>query len=238
MNLHTLALALTLSASPDAGVAPEAPPAAVKKAPLPPDVKELVDRMQAFYEKTTNFTAAFKQEYTYKLFKRTTVSTGQVLFLKPALMRWEYATPGPKTFVLAKDRVLMHDPAAKLITRAALDTSQLSASVTFLFGVGKLENEFSIQKKACAKCTGIQLELTPLVPDPRFKKIFLEVDEKTASVLKSTVIDPDGSENAISFSDLHTNVDGVTEDKFHIAPPPGTQLQDFLKPGGAPDAGN
>jgi outer membrane lipoprotein carrier protein len=96
-----------------------------------------------------------------------------------------------------------------------------------LFGVGKLENEFNIVKTTCAKCTGTQLELTPFVPDARFKKILLEVDEKTASVIKSTVIDPDGSENAISFIGLKTNV-GINETHFKITPPPGTQVQDFL----------
>jgi|GEM_PF-317903 outer membrane lipoprotein carrier protein len=207
------------SPSPDAGVV-------VKKVELAPDVKLLVDRVQAFYEKTQDFTADFKQEYTYKAFKRTQVSSGAVTFKKPALMRWEYAKPSPKTFVLAGDRVYAHDPEAKLLTVAAMNTNQLSASVTFLFGVGKLENEFSIVKKACAKCTGTQLELTPLVADPRFKKIYLEVDEKSAMVIKSTVIDPDGSENAISFLALKTNV-GVNETFFVMRPPPGTQVQDF-----------
>lgn len=209
----------------DAGVAP------VKKAALAPDVKALVDRVQAFYEKTKDFTADFKQDYTYKAFKRTVTSSGKVLFKKPqgsmpSLMRWEYEKPNPKTFVLAGDRVLAHDPEAKLVTAAAISTNQLSASVTFLFGVGKLENEFDIVKKACAKCTGTQLEMTPLVPDPRFKKILLEVDEKTAMVTKSTVIDPDGSENAISFINLVTNV-GVADSAFKISPPPGTQVQDY-----------
>jgi outer membrane lipoprotein carrier protein len=203
----------------DAGVA-------VQKAELAPDVKALVDRVQAFYEKTQDFTADFKQDYTYKAFKRTQSSSGKVTFKKPALMRWEYEKPSPKTFVLAGERVLAHDPEAKLVTVANIATNQLSASVTFLFGVGKLENEFSIVKKACAKCTGTQLEMTPLVADPRFKRILLEVDEKTAMVIKSTVIDPDGSENAITFLSLTSNV-GINESHFRITPPPGTQVQDF-----------
>ena len=229
--LHAAATDAGVVSKPDAGVAVVKPAdagvPAVKKAELAPDVKALVDRVQAFYEKTQDFTADFKQDYTYKAFKRTQSSSGKVTFKKPALMRWEYEKPSPRTFVLAGDRVFAHDPEAKLITRAALSTNQLSASVTFLFGVGKLENEFSIVKKACAKCTGTQLELTPLVPDPRFKKILLEVDEKTAQVIKSTVIDPDGSQNAISFLNLTTNV-GINESHFKLTPPPGTQVQDFL----------
>lgn len=213
--------------APDAGVFD----AGVARAPLAPEVKALVDRVQAFYEKTQDFTADFKQDYTYKAFKRTQSSSGKVTFRKPALMRWEYEKPSPKTFVLAGDRVFAHDPEAKLLTRAAIATNQLSASVTFLFGVGKLANEFAIVKKSCARCTGVQLEMTPLIPDTRFKRILLEVDEKTAQVLKSTVIDPDGSENAITFLNLTTNV-GITEAQFRLSPPPGTQVQDFLS--GAP----
>lgn len=208
----------------DAGVSLDG---GVKKAELAPEVKALVDRVQAFYEQTQDFSAEFKQEYTYKAFKRTQVSTGTVTFKKPALMRWEYLKPAAKTFVLAGNRVFAHDPEAKLVTRAALNSNQLSASVTFLWGQGKLADEFSIVKKACAKCTGTQLELTPLVADPRFKRILLEVDEKSAMVIKSTVIDPDGSENAISFLALKTNV-GIDENHFKISPPPGTQVQDFL----------
>lgn len=229
MMIHALVLATMLSAT-DGGTADAA---------LAPEVKALVDRVQAFYEKTGDFTADFKQEYLYKSFKRTVVSTGKVLFKKPGMMRWEYEKPTAKTFVLAGERVIAYDPEAKLLTRAAIDTNQLSASVTFLFGRGKLDSEFFIAKVACGKCTGTRLELTPRLPDPRFKKIYLEVDEKTAQVLKSTVIDPDGSENAISFLNLKTNV-GVKEEQFKVTPAPGTQFQDYLKngqPAPAADAG-
>jgi outer membrane lipoprotein carrier protein len=79
---------------------------------------------------------------------------------------------------------------------------------------------------------GVLLELIPLRPDPRFRKVLLEVDPTTAQVLKSTVVDPDGSVNAISFLRLKTNV--ALDDKvFKLVPPPGTQVQDFW----LPDAG-
>jgi len=205
---------------------PKAPAAAPAMAA---DVKALVDRMQAFYEKTSDFTAEFRQEYTYKAFKRTQTSTGTVIYKKPALMRWEYLTPGKKTFVLAGQKVYAYDPEAMLLTRASIATNQLSASVTFLWGQGKLADEFTITKKACDKCKGAVLELLPLKPDPRFKKVVLEVDPKSAQVLKSTVYDPDGSQNAISFLKLTTN-SGIDEKSFTLTPPPGTQVQDFLKP--------
>lgn len=216
----------------DAGVAVGSPTQTstpkTDAAPMSNEVKALVDRVQAFYEKTTDFSADFRQEYTYKAFKRTQTSSGTVIYKKPATMRWEYQKPTPRTFVLAGDKVYALDPEALTLTKASIATNQLSASVTFLWGQGKLDKEFAITQKPCPKCSGTLLELDPLKPDPRFQKVRLEVDPKTAQVLKSTVIDPDGSENAITFSALKTNV-GIDEKAFKIVPPAGTQVIDLTQ---------
>ena len=239
-----VAVAQAAVPTPDAGVppaaarapatakAPAAPRAAAAASPKPaklePAVQALVERMQAFYEKTQDFRAGFRQDYSYKTFKRKQTSTGTVTFKKPGLMRWDYAKPAPKTFVLAGEKIYAHDPAAQSLTVAKIDTSQLSASVTFLFGKGKLADEFAISRGACTDCKGTLLVLDPLKPDPRFRQVRLEVDPSTAQVLRSIVVDPDGSENAISFLDLKTNV-GVAQDFFAINPPKGTHIEDFTK---------
>jgi outer membrane lipoprotein carrier protein len=218
-------------------------PAALDAGAPPPDpaVKALVERVQAFYEKTEDFTADFRQEYAYQASRRTQVSTGTVTYRKPAMMRWEYLTPSPRTFVLAQDRAYLYDPQARLLTRSALQTNQLSASVTFLWGQGKLADEFSITAVPCAACAavgpthpraGVLLLLTPRRQDPRFREVRLEVDPASAQVLRSTVVDPDGSENTITFLGLKANV-GVDKSVFVLSPPPGTQLQDYLGAGGS-----
>jgi outer membrane lipoprotein carrier protein len=222
--------------------APQAPQAAPKAEPAPrpkpgsqvaPEVRELVERMQAFYEKTQDFEARFKQDYRYQAFKRSQSSTGTVLYRKPALMRWDYDKPNARTFVLAGQKVYAYDPQAQTLSVAKVDTSQLSASVTFLFGQGRLADEFSIARGPCEPCKGVLLVLDPLKPDPRFRQVRLEVDPKTAQVLKSTVVDPDGSENTIAFTDLKTNV-GVGAERFKINPPEGTRVDDLTQPQAAP----
>lgn len=195
---------------------------------MAPEVKALVDRMQAFYEKTSDFTAGFRQEYTYKIARRTQSSSGKVFFLKPAMMRWEYEKPSPKVFVLAQEKAYAYDPEALTLTITNVKTNELSASVTFLMGVGRLENEFSIARADCPACKGVQLELTPLRPDPRFQMVKLEVDPQTAQVLKSTVVDPDGSQNAISFFDLKTN-QGLSKDQFKLKTTDDTQVIDLTR---------
>lgn len=247
MLIETLLVTL-LSAQPTPQASPAQKPAAAAEskpaAPAPaaetgkgavaakgsvaPEVKPLVERMQSFYEKTDDFKAGFKQDYKYKTFRGTRTSTGTVTYKKPALMRWEYEQPSKRTFVLAGSKIYAYDPEAQSLSVAAVDTSKLSASVTFLFGQGRLADEFNITKGTCADCKGTLLVLDPVRPDARFKQVRLEVDPKTAQVLKSTVVDPDGSENAIAFLDLKTNV-GVAADSFTINPPEGTRVDDFTK---------
>jgi outer membrane lipoprotein carrier protein len=215
-------------AKPEAAKADATAKAEPARQPMAPEVKDLVDRMQAFYERTEDFTSTFKQDYTYKAFKRTQSSSGKVTFKKPALMRWEYEKPAAKTFVLAGEKVYAYDPEARTLTKASIGTNQLSASVTFLWGRGRLADEFAIARIACDKCQGTLLELTPYKPDPRFRKARLEVDPKSAQVLRSIVIDPDGSENAITFAELKTN-QGIAQDFFKLTPPEGTEIVDLTK---------
>lgn len=195
---------------------------------MTPDVRKWVDRMQDFYEKIQDFTARFEQQYRYKAFNRVQNSAGTVVFKKPGQMRWEYLRPTPKTFVLAHDRVYAHDPEAMTVTKANLGADQLSASVTFLWGKGRLADEFSIGKIDCADCKGPLLELTPLREDPRFQKIRLEIDPKSAQVVRSTVVDPDGSENSFRFLELKVN-QKVADEKFKLTPPDGTQVVDLTQ---------
>jgi outer membrane lipoprotein carrier protein len=200
-------------------------PAPAAERPMSPEVKALVDRMQGFYERTQDFTADFKQEYHYKTFNRTVLSTGTVAFQKPAKMRWEYLTPSKRSFVLSADRIYALDPEAQTLTKAALPTSQLSASVTFLWGKGKLSDEFDISRTECKECLGTLLTLVPKKPDARFREVQLDIDPKSAQVRRSIVIDPDGSKNTITFSTLKTNV-SLPKETFQLTPPPGTQIID------------
>jgi outer membrane lipoprotein carrier protein len=217
-------LLLLLASGPDAGMT---------SAPRPPEptqeVKAIVGRMQAFYERTQDFTANFQQAYAHKSFGRTTTSTGTVAFKKPAQMRWDYLTPSKRSFVLSGERVYAWDPSAQTLTRGALPTSELSSSITFLWGKGNLLDEFSIQRVPCPECQGALLVLTPKKTETRFRELRLELDPKTAQVRRTVVVDPDGSENSIVFSDLKTNT-GVGKERFILDVPEGTQVLDASPP--------
>jgi outer membrane lipoprotein carrier protein len=215
-------LSMVLALVPDAGgVSPAPEPTA--------EVKAIVERMQGFYEHTQDFTAAFQQNYAYKTFGRTVTSTGTVAFKKPAQMRWDYLTPAKRTFVLSGEKIYAWDPGAQTLTRADLPTSQLSSSVTFLWGKGRLLDEFTIVRLPCTECQGALLVLKPKKHETRFLELRLELDPKTAQVRKTVVVDPDGSENTIVFSDVKTNT-GLSKERFVLDVPEGTQVLDASPP--------
>jgi outer membrane lipoprotein carrier protein len=206
--------------------------------PMDPEVKKVVDAMQAFYEKNLDFEVHFDQRYHYASFNRTQESSGKVVFRKPRklgqgellapAMRWDYEKPSPKSIVVTGGFVYMYDPEAQQLTKAALNMEKLSASVTFLWGQGKLADEFFITRDGSQP--GLVLQLTPKKPDPRFDRVFMEVDPKTFQVTGTTVVDPDGSQNHMAFSQVKTD-QNIPDARFHLEPPPGTQTIDMTQGG-------
>jgi len=191
-------------------------------------LEQLVDRVQGFYEKIQDFSAQFEQRYLYKMFDRTQVSSGRVFFRKPALMRWDYEKPNKRSFLIAENQVLALDLAAMTLTKTSIDTDKLSAAVTFLWGRGNLKEEFHIGYAECKGCKEVRLELSPKKEEPRFQKLFLDVDPKTAQVMQSIVVDPDGSENRIRFFNWKEN-QNLKPEVFKLSVPDGTQFMDMTK---------
>jgi len=242
----SLALAGTATAAgkPKAKPAPAAKPSAkpaskAEASPgvaMDPAVKKVVDAMQAFYERNRDFEAHFDQSYHYTSFNRTQKSSGTVVIRKarklekgellaPA-MRWDYEKPEPKSIVVTGNAVYMYDPGAQQLTKAAMDKDQLSASVTFLWGQGQLADEFYITREKDKP--GMSLLLVPKKPDSRFDRIFMEVDPKTYAVSGTTVVDLDGSQNHMAFSQVKTD-QNVPNERFKLEPPAGTQVIDMTQ---------
>ncbi len=196
------------------------------KAPIDPEIAKAVEAMQRFYEGLKDFQADFKQTYTYKTFGRKTEATGKMKFMKQGgSMRWDYAKPDVKVFVVSNEKVYAYDQAAKLLTVSRIAADRLSASITFLWGQGRLDREFRITRATRKDLKdGIALELTPKVADPRFQKVFFLLDPKTFSVKASVVVDPDGSENHMTFTNPKQD-SGFGIEAFKIEPPADTQIK-------------
>src|SRR5271154_1966626 len=147
------------------------------------EVKAAVKSMQAFYEKAKDCSADFTQSYLNQAFKKTLTSTGKLRFKKPGMLRFDYLTPEPKFFVVKNDKITSYVPAAQQAMVGSFKADELSASVTFLFGKGNLESEFTVPPPDRHDLTaGTAMLLLPKRDDPRFSKIYFVVDPATSAV--------------------------------------------------------
>lgn len=187
----------------------------------------LVDKVQRFYEKTRDFRADFTQVYRYVSMGRTQKSAGTVEVKKPGLMRWDYVKPHPKQFVLDGRDLYLYEPEDRAVmVKRGFSSDSLSAAVTFLFGQGRLADEFRAERVVRPEYGAVVLALEPRKPQPGFSKVFFAIDEATGQVLTSIVIDAQGNENRIAFANVRTNT-GLEAKRFAFEVPKGTAVQEW-----------
>jgi outer membrane lipoprotein carrier protein len=200
-----LALALTLAVTVSADAAPA--PAA--------DAQALVRKVQAFYEKTRDLSAHFRQTYTYAGFGRRQVSAGTLQVKKPGMMRWEYQKPAPKTVVVKGSRLVQYEPEEnQAYVDEHFDSSGMSAALTFLLGKGDLTKEFDV-----ASGENGALLLRPKVEDPRVDQIVLVADAQ-GQIVSTRVMDGAGNVNEIQLEDVRRNT-GIPDAAFELKLPEG-----------------
>lgn len=197
-------------------------PASVELAQAP-SLEDVVLGMQRKYEGTTDFSATFTQQYTYTVLKRTQESQGTVLFKKPGLMRWDYSTPEAKTFAVADGKLtIWQKDDHTVMVDHCFKQDGLTASVSFLWGAGKITEQFDVAwfpGQFGAK-TDHHLQLTPKQPNTVFVRMILVVDPKSYEVKQSILVDPQGNVNRFLFSDLKLNR-GVKKESFVLTIPAG-----------------
>ncbi len=113
-----------------------------------PPEKEVVAKMQAFYDKAKDLKGKFKQVYTDSLYNRQRTSYGYLYVKKPGMMRWNYVKPERKSFIADGKVLWVCEPEDKQAFRNPLDTTNLSTGLTFLLGKGDLTKEFRPRSQA------------------------------------------------------------------------------------------
>lgn len=224
--------------APSLQVASEAPTLAVADPKLAAAVKAL----QKAYEGTNDFQANFTQRYTYALLRRTQESKGVVRFKKPGLMRWDYAEPTKKSFVVDGKKLWVHQPEdGTAMVDHCFKQDGLTASVAFLWGSGNIEEQFNVSwfDGVFGDKSDLHLALEPKEANSIFKRLILVVDPTSHRVKQSVVVDVNGNVNQFLYDDLKFN-GGVKESAFAFEPPKGTHVSRIpgsCDPGAAPTKG-
>jgi outer membrane lipoprotein carrier protein len=201
----------------------------VLQAAAAPAPKQLVERMQRFYERTVDFKAEFRQTQSNPIMGRKQIYDGVVRFKKPGKMRWDYQSPEKKLFVSDGKVLWMYEPEDAQAYRQPLSDSALPGAVAFLFGQGNLARDFEISQVGGddAKDYGAPgdpiLRLTPRAATAQYKSIVLDLDPTSFQVKQSFVFQTQGNVNQVTFRKVELNTkipDGV----FSWSPPTGTKI--------------
>jgi outer membrane lipoprotein carrier protein len=186
----------------------------------------VLTKVQAFYDKTTSFTADFSQEFFVKSHNVKKQSKGKVTFAKPGKMHWEYSEPKDNRVVSDGAILKVYEAANKQMFEQNVDKSQYPAALSFLVGGGKLGDVFNFElyDGATMNFAGGQVLVgTPKQPTPAYQKVLFYVDSATSQVRRVLIVDGQGNRNRFDFENPKVN-EPVREDRFKFVPPAGTQV--------------
>ena len=227
------------AAAPASGPPAGATPAAAPAPSTDPRLDAVVDAIQKTYDGTTDFSGSFTQKYTFTLLRRTEESRGEVKFKKPGLMRWDYAQPKVKSFVVDGKSLWLHSKEDNTaFVNACFKNDGLTASVAFLWGQGKIREQFDVKwfDGIFGDKSDHHLQLVPRQGNSIFAKLILVVDPKSSRVKQSIVVDPSGNVNQFIYANLKFNK-GLSEKDFTFTPPSGTHVARLPGSCDAPVAG-
>ena len=190
--------------------------------------RAIARRVQAFYAQTKDFSAGFRQHYTYVAIGRVEESEGVVQVKKPGMVRWDYAKPDRRTLYIEGRTLWIWRPDdQEAQVKRDFGGEQLSSAFTFLWGKGNLLKDFSPRSVPVPEGLprGDALELTPIKAMPGVEKLLFVV-AKDGQVLASVVTNPQGDVNQIVFTAAKID-QGLPDSLFHFAPPKGAYVQEL-----------
>jgi outer membrane lipoprotein carrier protein len=216
-----------------AGIAaPKPHPQPTAKIPPKPAINNinlLADAIQKHYNQTNSATFDFTQNYKHPFLPTNESSKGEVFF-KARNMLWRYKEPADrkKEFYIAGNKFTYYLISDKIAyTHNCFDQDTLSASITFLWGKGKIKDSFTISAytgEVDPKSPLKWLTLTPKEKNAPVKHISLGADAKTGTVKESIVVDQGDGVNHFVFTNFKTNV-SIAPHVFNFKAPPGLRVQ-------------
>ncbi len=193
----------------------------------PPVVKDAVDAVQKFYDRSQTFKADFDQTFWIKAYATTPkTSRGHVTFAKPGKMDWVYGDPKGNRVVSDGTVIKVYDAGNQQMYEQPIAKSQYPAALSFLTGTGKLADSFDFELFAgdTMKFPGGKVLVgTPKQSTPSVAKVLFYVDDATSQVRRMLIIDGQGNRNRFDFSNPRIN-DPVSPGQFTFTPPPGTTV--------------
>jgi outer membrane lipoprotein carrier protein len=189
-----------------------------------PELRKVLDGFDQAQKNTTTLVARFTEEKRLRLLQRPVVSHGELFFLRPNQVRWEYLEPDRKVFVITEEQYVAYYPALKRAEEVPIKRFVGRRLFRFM-GLGQsiddLGRSYDFALAAKADLPGTRL----LVLTPRKKKVRermaemkIWVDVTTFLPRKLQYVEADGDSTVLTFHDLRPNVE-IAGSRFRLELP-------------------
>jgi outer membrane lipoprotein carrier protein len=186
----------------------------------------VVRRVDDHYNHLASLRAHYVEHYSGMGMDRS--EEGTLLLKKPGRMRWSYAEPVGKVFVLDGKFAWFYTPGDAQATRVpARELDDLRSPLRFLLGHTQLKKELD-NLTVVAEGSGFQIAGVPKGMAQRVKLLTLGVTAAGA-IETMRLEEVDGAVTEFSFSGMQENVP-VKDADFVFAPPAGVAVVNGLPP--------
>ncbi len=183
----------------------------------------LTNKIQDAYKKVNVLHADFFQSSTLLGMKERIISEGNLKFLKPGMMDWNYLNPTPQRFVTDGTTVWYYEPSVNQLTIGSIGATFTSdVPVSFLLGIGDLTESFT-EEKICKNKEGILLSLAPVKSDQNIKSFVLLVDSSSYLPIGAKLIDSGDTVTEFLFRNTKTDI-SLSAEAFTFDPPRGVDI--------------
>jgi outer membrane lipoprotein carrier protein len=186
----------------------------------------LVRKVDDHYNHLTSLRAHYVERYSGLGMNRT--EEGTLLLKKPGRMRWSYAAPVGKVFLLDGKFAWFYTPGDAQATRVpAKELDDLRSPLRFLLGHTQLNKELD-RLAVTPEGSGFRISGVPKGMEQRVKELSLWVTPAGA-IERMRLEEIDGAVTEFAFSEMQENVP-VKDSDFSFTPPAGVTVVQGLPP--------
>jgi outer membrane lipoprotein carrier protein len=192
-----------------------------------PDVHELARRVDQHYNQLHALKANFTESYVGLGMNRQ--ESGTLLLVKPGRMRWDYASPAGKLFLLDGKFAWFYTQGDAQVQRLpAKQLDDLRSPLRFLLGHTQLEKELVNLTLKPMPDGEFTLTGQPMGQEKRIPQLRLTVTAAGA-ITGIEIEEVDGATTSFKFSNETANP-AVSPGIFRFTPPAGVPVVDALPP--------
>ncbi|MDD5223106.1 MAG: outer membrane lipoprotein carrier protein LolA [bacterium] len=202
---------------------------AVAAAGETPKLKDLVQKLQQKYDGINSMVADFEQVSQIANVQGSFSGKGRVFFQKPGKMRWEYKSPDKQYVVCDGEKMWLYQPKeGRVMVDKVSRAFSGKTPVNFLLGIGKLQEDFTLQlliAKDEKAGNFFEIEMVPKENLADVKRIVLQADRKDYLVRAIRIYDFFSNLNEIKFTKIKVNP-SLAAKVFTFVPPKGAKVME------------